>query len=70
MLSKIALEQGKSVATELGINPYPAKKYSDQSKNFSKEELIRIFKELAELDADSKVGKIDLKIGLQKIMMS
>lgn len=70
LLAKVILEQGKSVAAELGINPYPAKKYSDQSKNFSKEELIRIFKELAELDADSKVGKIDLKIGLQKVMMS
>ena len=70
LLSKIALEQGKSVATELGINPYPAKKYSDQSKNFSKEELLRIFKELAQLDVDSKVGKIDLKIGIQKIIMS
>lgn len=70
LLAKVILEQGKNVASELGINPYPAKKYSEQSKNFSKEELIRIFKELAELDADSKVGKIDLKIGLQKIMMS
>lgn len=69
LLAKVVLEQGKSVAAELGINPYPAKKYSEQSRNFSKEELIRIFKELAELDADSKVGKIDLKIGLQKIMM-
>lgn len=69
LLAKIALEQGKSVAAELGINPYPAKKYSDQSKNFTKEELIRIFKELAALDVDSKVGKIDLKIGMQKIIM-
>lgn len=69
LLSKVILEQGKSVAAELGINPYPAKKYSDQSKNFSKEELIKIFKELAQLDVDSKVGKIDLKIGLQKIIM-
>lgn len=70
LLTKIALEQGKSVATELGINPYPAKKYSDQSKNFSKKELTRIFKDLAQLDVDSKIGKIDLKIGMQKIIMS
>lgn len=69
LLAKVVLEQGKNVATELGINPYPAKKYSDQSKNFSKEELIKIFKELAQLDVDSKIGKIDLKIGLQKIIM-
>lgn len=69
LLTKIALEHGKSVAAELGINPYPAKKYSDQSKNFTKEELIKIFKELAQLDVDSKIGKIDLKIGMQKIIM-
>jgi len=69
LMAKVALEQGKSVAAELGINPYPAKKYSDQSKNFSKEELIRIFKDLAQLDVDSKVGKIDLKIGMQKIII-
>ncbi|MBO5142518.1 MAG: DNA polymerase III subunit delta [Clostridia bacterium] len=69
LLAKVILEQGKNVAAELGISPYPAKKYSDQSKNFSKDELIRIFKDLAQLDVDSKVGKIDLKIGLQKIIM-
>lgn len=70
LLAKEILEQGKNVATELGINPYPAMKYSTQCKNFSKEDLIRIFKELAQLDIDSKVGKIDLKIGLQKIIMT
>ena len=69
LLAKIALEQGTNVATELEISPYPAKKYAEQSKNFSKEELIRIFQELAQLDIDSKVGTIDLKIGMQKIIM-
>lgn len=70
LLAKIVLEQGKNVANELGISPFPARKYSEQCRNFSKEELVRIFKELAKLDVDSKVGKIDLKIGLQKIIMS
>mgnify|MGYP003290141799 CR=1 FL=1 len=70
LLAKVIMEQGKNVAAELGISPYPAKKYSDQSRNFSKEELIEIFKNLAQLDIDSKIGKIDLKIGLQKIIMS
>ena len=69
LLTKVALEHGKSVATELAVSPYPAKKYSEQSKNFSKEELIKTFKELAQLDIDSKIGKMDLKIGIQKIMM-
>lgn len=69
LLTKVILEQGGNVANELGLKPYPAKKYSDQSKNFTKEELINIFKELAKLDIDSKLGKIDLKIGLQRTMM-
>lgn len=69
LLAKVALEQGKSVATELGCHPFAAKKYAEQSQNFTKQELITIFKEFAKLDADSKVGKIDLKVGMQRIMM-
>ncbi len=70
LLAKVAIEQGKNVAQELSISPYPARKYAEQAKNFSMEELITIFKEFAKLDEDSKVGKIDLKVGLQKMIMA
>lgn len=68
LLTKVALSQKKDVAKELNIKPYPAKKYSEQSRNFTMDELINILKELAKLDVDSKNGKIDLKVGLQKII--
>ena len=69
ILTKVALRQRKDVAKELNISYYPAKKYSEQSRNFTLEELVRIFKEFAKLDIDSKTGKMDLEIGIQKIIL-
>lgn len=68
LLAKEALREKKDVAIELNVKPYPAKKYTTQCRNFTSEELIKILKELAKLDVDSKNGKMDLKIGLQKII--
>lgn len=68
LLAKEALKARKDVAQELDVKPYPAKKYASQCGNFSQDELIKILKELAKLDVDSKNGKMDLKIGLQKII--
>jgi DNA polymerase-3 subunit delta len=68
LLAKIIIKQNKSVEKELELKPYPAQKCIEQSKNFDYKYLSKIIKELARLDADSKVGKIDLMIGLQKII--
>lgn len=68
LLTKEALKEKKDVARELNVKPYPAKKYAQQCGNFTQEELIKIIKELAKLDVDSKNGKMDLKVGIQKIM--
>ena len=46
-----------------------ASKYMNQARNFSFDELMRIFKEFVKLDIDSKTGLIDPKIGLQKILL-
>jgi DNA polymerase-3 subunit delta len=69
LLAKECLEKGRNVEKELEIKSYPALKYSNQSKNFTKGELIRIFKDLAELDISAKTSNIDIKMGIQKIMM-
>ncbi len=69
-LAKIAQREGKSLSKELGTNAYAARKYTEQSRNFSEEELEKIFNDLCLLDVDSKIGKIDLKIGMEKILMS
>lgn len=69
LLTKLALREKRDVAKELNISYYPAKKYSEQSKNFTLEEIKKIFKEFAKLDIDSKTGKMDLEIGIQKIIL-
>lgn len=68
LLTKEALKEKKDVVRELNVKPYPAKKYAQQCGNFTQDELIKIIKELAKLDVDSKNGKMDLKVGIQKIM--
>lgn len=68
LLAKEALKARKDIAQELDVKPYPAKKYASQCSNFSQNELIKIIKELSNLDVDSKNGKMDLKVGLQKII--
>ncbi len=67
LVTKIAVEQNKNVLNELSTkSTYAANKYKEQARSFSKKELITSIKSLAKLDVDSKLGKIDLKIGLEK----
>ncbi len=69
LLTKECLDLKCSVEGELAIKSYTAKKYKLKSKNFTKDELVRIFKELYKLDVDSKLQPVDLKIALQRIIM-
>jgi len=48
----------KSGAANTGISPYVLRKASYQAKNFSFDDLKRIYAKLTDLDADLKVGKI------------
>ena len=69
LVAKIAVEENKNLLDELNTkSTYAANKYKEQSKRFSKQELVEMIKKLAKLDVDSKIGKIDLKIGLEKII--
>ena len=70
LLAKIASGEGKNLTKEFGTNAYAARKYTEQSRNFSEDELFNAFEELCNLDVDSKVGKIDLRIGMEKIFMN
>ena len=70
MLAKFCKEQGKSVEKELGVKSYPAMKYTNQASNFTKAELVNIFMQFVKLDLNSKIGNIDLKVGLQKILLT
>lgn len=69
LVAKIATEEGKNLMNELNTkSTYAINKYKEQSRRFKKEELITIIKKLAKLDVDSKMGKIDLKIGIERII--
>ena len=70
LLTKACLMQNKNVETELGIKSYPAMKYKSQASNFTLDELIKKFEDLANLDLNSKIGNIDIKVGLQSIILS
>ena len=68
---KIAEEYHKDVATAMNLKPnqmFLVTKYKTQSKYFEKQELRNILEELVNLDANYKVGLIDLNIGLEAIL--
>ncbi len=71
LVAKIAMMENKNVLDELATkSPYAANKYKNQAKSFSLEELKQKVLDFSKLDIDSKTGKIDLKIGLERIICS
>lgn len=70
---KIAIRLHKDVATSLGLKPnqtFLVNKYKRQAGYFSEEELEKILNEFISLDYNSKIGKVDLDIGLRSILCS
>lgn len=68
---KLAEDYGKDVAQSLNLKPNQAfllGKYKKQAGYFTEENLRLLLKELASLDANYKIGKIDLNIGLEAIL--
>lgn len=67
-LLRVATDEGRASAEELGINPYVYRKLLGQVKNYEKTELRNILKKLVELDVKSKKGEIDLRVGLEVLL--
>lgn len=68
---KIAEKSNKDLATAMKLKPnqlFLTTKYKMQAKYFSEIELKNIMRELIDLDANYKVGMIDLNIGLESIL--
>ena len=68
---KIAVKLHKDVTISLGLKPnqtFLVNKYKKQAGYFSEEELEKILNEFINLDYNSKIGKIDLDIGLRSIL--
>ncbi len=66
LITKKCIAENRNASEELNTKfPFIINKYKDQSRRFEINELEDILINLANLDADSKIGKIDLKIGLE-----
>ena len=68
---KVAEEYRKDLAQSMNLKPnqlFLTSKYKNQAKYFSKEEIEQIMKELTNLDANYKIGLIDIDVGLESIL--
>ncbi len=69
--TKLAIEEKKDVAQVLNLKPnqlFLVSKYKMQAGYFTKQELKNILDELILLDRNSKIGIIDLNLGLEAIL--
>lgn len=70
-LCSLAVKLNKDVVTSLSLKPnqtFLVSKYKKQASYFKKDELRKILDELINLDYNSKIGKIDIDIGLRSIL--
>ena len=68
---KVAEEYRKDLAQSMNLKPnqlFLTSKYKNQAKYFSKEEIEQIMEEFTNLDANYKIGLIDINVGLESIL--
>jgi len=56
------------IASKLKMHPFVARKSLDQAQNFSWEKLKSLYKDLCEIDFESKTGKTDITLALDKFV--
>ena len=70
-LVKIAQKENTELSQVLNLKPnqtFLITKYKKQAEYFKEEQLRNILEELINLDANSKIGQIDLNLGLEAIL--
>lgn len=70
-LAKVAIEENLNIAESLNLKPnqiFLVNKYKKQANYFSKQDLKSLIDEFILLDKNSKIGLIDLNIGLEAIL--
>ena len=70
-LVKLAQKENEHISQVLNLKPnqtFLVGKYKKQAEYFKEEQLRNILKELINLDANSKIGQIDLNLGLESIL--
>ncbi len=68
---KLALRYQKDIVTNLNLKPnqtFLVNKYKTQANYFQERELKNVLQGLRNLDADYKIGLIDLQVGLETIL--
>lgn len=68
---KLSEKYNKNITESLKLKPnqtFLVSKYKQQASYFKEQELRNIIEELINLDANYKIGQIDLNIGLQSIL--
>lgn len=60
---------GGEMARQIGVHPYVCKLAVQQGKRFSEEKLIRILDQLAEIDYNIKIGKLDKVLALELFLL-
>jgi DNA polymerase III delta subunit len=67
----MAVKYNKDVVNTLNLKPnqsFLITKYKKQASYFREKQLKELLNELVELDYSSKIGKIDIDIGLRSIL--
>lgn len=58
----------REIAQKLKLHPYVVKKGVEQGRNFTCERLKDVYKSLCEIDFQSKTGKVDIELALDKFV--
>ena len=70
-LTRLSERYNKNLTDSLSLKPNQAfltSKYKRQAGYFSEENIKQILQELINLDANSKIGQVDLEVGLEAIL--
>lgn len=58
----------REIAQKLKLHPYVVKKGVEQGRNFTFERLKNVYRSLCEVDFQSKTGKVDIELALDKFV--
>jgi DNA polymerase-3 subunit delta len=58
------------ISKKLKLHPFVARKSMDQVRNFTLAKLKELYSALCEIDFESKIGKVDIGLALDKFVAS
>lgn len=67
--ARSALDQRQDPAQALDVHPYVVGKVSKQARNFQLDQLEAVYRDLRQLDLDSKLGRADLSTAMDQLIL-